>query len=97
MVNLVMAIMTVLESFSRGSIRQNYGAGEDSTQESHDLLLAQGLVALILLFAGGVKLVLPIDGFVEHIPLPGTLVRFIGVAEVLGAILLARLFRIRPL
>lgn len=91
MVNLVMAVMAVLEGFSRGSIRQSYGAGEDLTQDTQDLLLAQGLVVLVLLFAGGVKLVLPLDGLAQHIPLPGMLVRFMGVTEVLGAMLLARL------
>ena len=88
---MLMAVIAVLEGFSRGSIRQRHGSGEDLGQDAHDLLLAQGLVALILLFAGGVKLVLPLDGLSEHIPLPGMLVRFMGVAEVLGAMLLARL------
>ena len=97
MVNLVMAVMAVLEGFSRGAIRQSYGAGEDLTQDAQDLLLAQGLVVLILLFAGGVKLVLPLDGLAEHIPVSGMLVRFMGVAEVLGAMLLVRLLRIRAL
>ena len=91
MANLGMAIMAVLESFSGGSIRQREVSGEDLSQDGHDLLLAQGLVALILLFAGGVKLVLPLDGLTEHLPIPGMLVRFMGVAEVLGAMLLARL------
>ena len=90
MANLVMAIMAVLESFSAGSIRQRRGGGEDLSQDVDDLLLALRLVALILLFAGGVKLVLPLDGLAE-LPLPVMLVRLMGVAEVLGAMLLARL------
>ena len=91
MANLVMAIMAVLQGFSGGSIRQREVSGEDLSQDAYDLLLAQALVALILLFAGAVKLVLPLDGLAEHIPLPVTLVRLMGVAEVLGAMLLARL------
>ena len=90
MATVVMAVMAVLEGFSRGSMPQRHSGGKDLSQDAHDLLLAQGLVALILLFAGGVKLVLPIDGLTEHIPVPGMLVRFMGVAEVLGAMLLAR-------
>ena len=91
MATVVMAVMAVLEGFSRGSMPERHSGGKDLSQDAHDLLLAQGLVALILLFAGGVKLVLPIDGLTEHIPVPGMLVRFMGVAEVLGAMLLARL------
>lgn len=97
MANLIMAMMAVLEGFSGGSIRSRGGGGEELNQDGHDLLLAQGLVALILLFAGGVKLVLPLDGLTEHLPVPGMLVRFMGVAEMLGAMLLARPLRIRPL
>jgi DoxX-like family len=56
------------------------------------------LLALLFLFAGGMKLVLPIAALTEQMPLPGLLVRFIGVAEVLGAIglILPGLLRIRP-
>jgi hypothetical protein len=97
MANMVMAVIALLEGFSRSSIRQRHGGSEDLGQDAQDLLLAQGLVALILLFAGGVKLVVPLDGLAEHIPLPGMLVRFMGVAETLGAMLLARFLRIRAL
>jgi hypothetical protein len=62
------------------------------------LWIVQGLLALLFLFAGGMKLVLPIAALTEQMPLPGLLVRFIGVAEVLGAIglILPGLLRIRP-
>ncbi len=46
----------------------------------------QGLLALLFLFAGGMKLVLPIEAMVTLVRLPGLFLRFIGVAEVLGAI-----------
>ena len=48
----------------------------------------QGLLALIFLFAGGMKLVLSIEVMTEQmpLPLPDWFLRFIGVAEVLGAI-----------
>jgi hypothetical protein len=58
----------------------------------------QGLLALLFLFAGGMKLVLPLEAMVTPIPLPGLFIRFIGVAEVLGAVglILPSLLRIRP-
>jgi uncharacterized membrane protein YphA (DoxX/SURF4 family) len=67
---------------------------------TYALWIVQGLLALIFLFAGGVKLVLPFEEMAAGmpIPLPEPFVRFIGVAEVLGAIglILPGLLRIRP-
>ena len=62
------------------------------------LWIIQGLLAALFLFAGGMKLVLPLDKLAGPIQLPGFFVRFIGVAEVLGAIglILPSLLRIRP-
>ena len=62
------------------------------------LWIIQGLLALIFLFAGGAKLVMPIEEMTKQMPLPGLFLRFIGVAEVLGAIglILPGLLRIRP-
>jgi hypothetical protein len=50
------------------------------------LSIVQGLLALLFLFAGGTKLILPLEALAGPVPLPGPFVRFIGVAEVLGAI-----------
>ena len=47
--------------------------------------VAQGLLAALFLFAGGMKLVLPIEAMAGPVALPGLFLRFIGVAEVLGA------------
>ena len=65
---------------------------------TYALWIVQGLLALIFLFAGGMKLVLPLEKLTGPVPLPGLLVRFIGVTEVLGAIglILPGLLRIRP-
>ncbi len=65
---------------------------------TYALWIVQGLLALIFLFAGGMKLVLPLEVLTKQMPLPGLFVRFIGVAEVLGAIglILPGLLRIRP-
>ena len=62
------------------------------------LWIVQGLLALIFLFAGGMKLVLPLEALAGPIPLPGLFMRFPGVAEVLAAIglILPGLLRIRP-
>jgi hypothetical protein len=50
------------------------------------LWMIQGLLAALFLFAGGMKLVLPIEAMAGPVALPGLLLRFIGVAEVLGAV-----------
>src|ERR1700704_5308776 len=67
---------------------------------NYALWIVQALLALIFLFAGGMKLVLPLEGMTKQmpLPLPGLFLRFIGVAEVLGAIglILPWLLGIRP-
>ena len=67
------------------------------------LWIIQVLLALLFLFAGGIKLVVPLEvlksmGSPNQILLPGLLLRFIGVCEVLGALglILPGLLRIRP-
>ena len=62
------------------------------------LWVVQGLLAALFLLAGGMKLVLPVEEMTKQIQLPGLFLRFIGVAEVLGAIglVLPGLLRIRP-
>jgi hypothetical protein len=62
------------------------------------LWISQGLLAALFLFAGGMKLIVPIEVLTEQSSLPGLFLQFIGVAEVLGAIglILPALLRIRP-
>lgn len=67
------------------------------------LWIIQVLLTLLFLFAGGTKLVLPIEtltsmGSPNQIHLPGLFIRFIGVCEVLGALglILPGLLRTRP-
>jgi len=59
----------------------------------------QALLALVFLFAGGMKLALPVAQLTQQMPLPGWFVRFLGVAEVSGALglILPGLLHIRPL
>jgi hypothetical protein len=62
------------------------------------LWIVQGLLAALFLFAGGMKLVLPIEKMTGPVALPGLFLRFIGVCEVLGALglTLPSLLRVRP-
>jgi hypothetical protein len=62
------------------------------------LWIVQALLALVFLFTGGMKLVAPLEALSGPVPLPGPFLRFLGVAEVLGAIglILPGLLRIRP-
>jgi len=53
---------------------------------NYALWTVQGLLALLFLFTGGLKLALPNEALTKQMPLPGLFLRFIGVAEVLGAI-----------
>ena len=68
------------------------------TRKSEVLLWSvQGLLAALFLFAGGMKLVMPIEMMKGPVELPGLFLRFIGVAEVLGGLglILPGLLRIR--
>lgn len=67
------------------------------------LWIIQVLLAFLFLFAGGTKLVLPIEvlmkmGSPNQVHLPGLFIRFIGVCEVLGALglILPGLFKKGP-
>ena len=70
---------------------------------TYALWTVQVLLALVFLFAGGIKLILPIAtltsmGSPNQVAVPGMFLKFIGVCEVLGAIglILPGLLRIRP-
>ena len=64
------------------------------------LWIVQALLAAIFQFAGGMKLVMPIEEMLKQmpLPLPGWFVQFTGIVEVLGAIglILPWLLRKRP-
>ena len=65
---------------------------------TYALWVVQILLAALFLFAGGMKLVLPLEKLVGPVALPGGLIRFIGVVEVLGAVglILPAALRIKP-
>jgi hypothetical protein len=62
------------------------------------LWIIQVLLALLFLFAGGTKLVLPSEALKSMGSLPVLFLRFIGVCEALGGLglILPGLLRIRP-
>jgi len=62
------------------------------------LWTVQVLLALLFLFAGSMKLILPAGMLTALFPLPSLFMRFIGVAEVAGALglILPGLLHIRP-
>jgi uncharacterized membrane protein YphA (DoxX/SURF4 family) len=59
----------------------------------------QVLLALLFLFSGSMKFIMPIAEMTKQTALPGAFLRFIGVAELLGAIglILPWLLRIKPI
>ena len=59
---------------------------ETSKKTNVTLWTIQVVLALLFLFAGGMKLVLPLAALKGPIPLPGLFLRFIGVCEVSGAL-----------
>ncbi len=65
---------------------------------SRTLWIIQVLLALLFLFAGIAKLVMPLEQLVSQTGLPGAVLRFVAVCECLGALglVLPGLLRIRP-
>ena len=62
------------------------------------LWIVQGLLAALFLFAGVAKLIMTVEEMTKDVPMPGAFLRFIAVAEILGAIglILPGLLRIKP-
>jgi uncharacterized membrane protein YphA (DoxX/SURF4 family) len=67
---------------------------------TYALWVVQVLLALLFLFAGGMKFVMSVEEMTKQMPVPlsGWFLRFIGVAEILGGLglILPGLLRIRP-
>jgi len=62
------------------------------------LWIVQTLLALLFLFSGTMKLMMPIAEMTKDTSLPGWFLRFIGMAEIFGAagLILPALLRIQP-
>lgn len=65
---------------------------------TYALWIVQALLALVFLFAGVAKLMMPIEEMTKDVHMPGLFLRFIAVVEILGALglILPSLLRIRP-
>lgn len=64
---------------------------------TYALWILQVLLGLLFIFAGGSKLVMPIEEMTREVAMPGWFLRGIGVCELLGGLglILPGLFRIR--
>jgi uncharacterized membrane protein YphA (DoxX/SURF4 family) len=62
------------------------------------LWIIQLLLALLFVFAGAMKLIMPIEEMTQQLPMPGLFLRFIGICEVLGGLglVLPWFLRVRP-
>jgi hypothetical protein len=62
------------------------------------LWTVQTLLALLFLFAGSMKFIMPIEVMTKQIPFPAAFLFFIGACEIAGAfgLILPSLLRIRP-
>jgi DoxX-like family len=82
---------------SVGSVATSEGTQAAGRKLNVALWIIQGLLALLFLFAGGVKLILPIAAMAKQVALPVWFLRFIAACEVLGAVglLLPGITRIR--
>jgi hypothetical protein len=69
-----------------------------NTKSNVTLWIIQGILAALFLLAGISKLVMPVEAMTSQIHLPGLFLRFIGIAETLGALglILPGLLKIRP-
>ncbi len=83
------------QSLHRSPVRDNPRRGVSIPNRV--LWTAQVLLAVLFLFAGGMKVVLPLATLTQQMPLPGLFMKFIGVCEFLGALglVLPGLLRIR--
>jgi uncharacterized membrane protein HdeD (DUF308 family) len=68
------------------STTPNRSAQGSSRESSTRLWIAQGVLASLFLFAGGMKLVTPADALAAMSHMSGTFLKVIGVCETLGAL-----------
>ena len=90
----------IMSANTRRSSANDEGAtmGRGARRINVAIWSVQVLLACLFLFAGGAKLVMPIAEMTKQFPLPGAFLRFLGVAEIAGALglILPSLLRIRP-
>jgi hypothetical protein len=78
--------------------RPHSSSWHEETNMNKTLWIVQALLAALFLFAGGMKLAMPAAALASQSPFPVEFLRFIGAAEVLGAIglIVPAATRIRP-
>jgi DoxX-like family len=81
-----MTIIDATANSESGIVTEQIPATTKQDKTAVLLWIVQGLLALIFLFAGAMKLIVPVELVTKQMPLPGMFLRFIGVAEVLGTI-----------
>jgi uncharacterized membrane protein YphA (DoxX/SURF4 family) len=94
-------MMTLSEPTKPIQLNREAGAQPKRSTLSIVLWVVQVLLGLLFIWAGGMKLVLPLEklaGPPGSVVFPGAFLRFIGVAELLGGIglILPALLRIKP-
>ena len=94
-------MMTLSEPTKPIELNREAGAEPRRSTLSIVLWIVQVLLALLFIFSGAMKLVMPLEklaGPPGSVVLPGAFIRFIGVAELLGGIglILPGLLRIKP-
>ncbi len=74
------------------------GNGASKKRINAAIWILQALLAAAFLFAGTMKLILPISAMTKDMPLPGLFLRFLGVVEIAGALglILPSVLHIRP-
>jgi uncharacterized membrane protein YphA (DoxX/SURF4 family) len=65
---------------------------------TYALWIVQGLLALLFVFAGVMKFIIPIEEMTKQVHMPAAFLRFVGVAEICGGLglILPSVLRIRP-
>lgn len=68
-----------------------------SRAASAALWTLQALLAVLFLFAGSMKFIMPVAAMTQQVPLSGTFLHFIGIMELLGALglVLPGIFNVR--
>src|SRR6266851_5406775 len=83
---------------TRGEIAMKPVATDRSGRKLNVLLwVLQVLLAMLFMFAGVMKFIIPVAEMTKQVPMPGWFLHFIGAAEILGAIglVLPGILRIR--
>ncbi|MGH7627626.1 MAG: DoxX family protein [Gemmatimonadaceae bacterium] len=91
---LAPARLFTIRTHATPSVRRDAGRSRTSLR----LWIIQSVLAALFLFAGVMKLIMPVEALAAATHLPGIFMRFIAIAEILGAIglILPGVLRIRP-